>query len=200
MAACAGPDASKVPVDDTSVRTGADTQLLAPFFLQSIATAFNCNMAKVASVTFGYPGGGGAGGLRMPWLGFTDAQHSVSHHGNTADKLRKYGLMNAWTVSQVKLLMDDLAAIPTQSGTLLDDTTIYLFNRHGDGNGHTNFALPNVILGGTGGYFKMGQVLALPKTSPTQVLISIANAMGVDLKTFGSGAFMDVTPLPGIAA
>jgi hypothetical protein len=198
-AACGLPaTASKVPTDEASVRTGADTQFLAPFFMQSIATAFSCGMTRVASVTFGYPGGGGAGGLRMPWLGFTDAQHSVSHHGNGAEKLRKYGLMNAWTHSQVKYLMDQLAAVPTPGGTLLDQTTIYLFNRHGDGNGHTNFALPNVILGGTGGYFKTGQVLALPKTSPTKVLISIAHAMGVAVPTFGSGAFVDNSPMAGI--
>ena len=200
-AACGLPaSAAKVPTDEASVRTGADTQFLAPFFLQSVATAFNCGMTRVASVTFGYPGGGGAGGLRMPWLGFTDAQHSVSHHGNGAEKLRKYGLMNAWTVSQVKFLLDQLAAVPTPGGTLLDETTVYLFNRHGDGNGHTNFALPNVILGGTGGVFKTGQVLALPKTSPTKVLISIAHAMGVAVTSFGSGAFVDTSPMAGINA
>jgi hypothetical protein len=103
-------------------------------------------------------------------------------------------------VSQVKVLLDELAAVPTPTGTLLDETTIYLFNRHGDGNGHTNFALPNVILGGTGGYFKTGQVLALPKTSPTKVLISIANAMGVEVPSFGSGAYADTAPLAGITA
>ena len=168
--------------------------------MQSIATAFSCGMTRVASLSFGYPGGGGAGGLRMPWLGFTDALHSVSHHGNGADKLRKYGLMNAWIASQVKVLLDELAAVPTPAGTLLDETTVYLFNRHGDGNGHTNFALPNVILGGTGGYFKTGQVLALPKTSPTKVLISIAHAMGVDVGPFGSGAYADSAPLPGMTA
>jgi hypothetical protein len=207
-ATCTAPSAGMVPIDDTSVRTGADTQFLAPFFLQSLVTAFSCNMTRVASVSFGYPGGGGEGGLRMPWLGFTDAQHSVSHHGGNADKLKKYAAMNAWTVSQVKFLMDKLAATPAPGGmsggmsgvTLLDQTTIYLFNRHGDGNAHTNFALPNVILGGTGGYFKTGQVLALPRTSPTQVLISIANAMGVDVKSFGSGAYADTTALAGITA
>jgi hypothetical protein len=198
QAACGGPAIDKVPTDATSVRTGADTQFLAPYFMSSIATAFACNMTRVASVTFGYPGGGGEGGLRMPWLGFTDAQHSVSHHGGGAEKLRKYGLMNAWTISQVKFLMDQLAAVPTASGTLLDDTTIYFFNRHGDGNGHTNFALPNLILGGTGGFFKTGQILALPKTSPTQVLLALAYSMGIELKSFGSGAFVDTNPMPGI--
>jgi hypothetical protein len=200
QAGCAGPSMSMVPVDSGSVQTGADTQFLSPFYMQSIATAFSCGMTKVATLSFGYPGGGGEGGLRMPWLGFTDAQHSVSHNGGAAGPLMKYGQMNAWTVSQVKFLMDTLAATPTPSGTLLDQTTIYLVNRHGDGNGHTNFALPNVILGGTGGYFKTGQVLSLPQTSPTKVLISIANAMGVDVPSFGTGAYADTNPLAGIAA
>lgn len=199
-AACKSPAAGAVPVDDTSVRTGADTQFLAPFFLQSVVSAFACGMTRVATVSFGYPGGGGEGGLRMPWLGFTDAQHSVSHHGGNAEKLKKYAAMNAWTVSQVKFLMDQLAATPAPGGTLLDQTVIYLFNRHGDGNAHTNFALPNVLLGGSGGAFKMGQVLSLPRTSPSQVLISIAHAMGVEVKSFGSGAYAATSPMAGIEA
>jgi Protein of unknown function (DUF1552) len=208
MGICAGPAAAKdrVPVDETSVRTGADTEFLSAFFMQTIAAAFACNMTRVASVTFGYPGGGGEGGLRMPWLtmpgggNFTDALHAVSHHGGGAEKLTKYQLMNGWIASQVKYLMDQLAAVTTPTGTLLDQTTLYWFNRHGDGEGHTNFALPNVLLGGTGGYFKMGQVLSLPKTSPTKVLISIANAMGVELASLGSGALRDTAPLAGITA
>jgi hypothetical protein len=201
-AMCGGPMAamSMVPTDDTSVRTGADTQFLSPFFMQAIATSFACGMTKVASVTFGYPGGGGEGGLRMPWLGFTDALHAVSHHGEGADKLAKYQKMNAWIAGQVKYLMDQLAAVQTPAGTLLDQTTIYWFNRHGDGNAHTNFALPNILLGGTGGYFKMGQVLSLDKTSPTQLLISDANAMGVNVPSFGSGAYKDTAPFTGITA
>ncbi len=199
---CAGPAAAKamVPTDEESVRTGKDTLFLSPFFMQSIATAFACDLTRVASVTFGYPGGGGEGGLRMPWLGFNDALHSVSHHGDDPVKVSKYQQMNAWIAGQVKYLMDRLADIKTPTGTLLDETTLYWYNRHGDGHTHSNFALPNVLLGGTGGYFKMGQVLSLPKTSPTKVLISIANAMGVNLPSLGSGALKDTAPLAGITA
>jgi hypothetical protein len=46
----------------------------------------------------------------------------------------------------------------------------------------------------------MGEVLSLPRTSPTKVLISIANAMGVNLPSLGSGALRDTEPLAGIAA
>ena len=48
--------------------------------------------------------------------------------------------------------------------------------------------------------FKTGQVLALPKTSPTKVLISIAHAMGVAVTSFGSGAYVDTSPMAGITA
>jgi hypothetical protein len=82
----------------------------------------------------------------------------------------KYAAINQWLVSQMAYLMALLDAIKTPSGTLLDETTIYLFNRHGDGNGHTNYALPAIIGGGTGSYFKMGQFLQIPSpgVSPTK--------------------------------
>ena len=200
--ACAQPQRAMVPTDDDSVRTGADTQFLSPFFLDLITTAFTCNMTRVATMTFGYPGGGDAGGLRMPWLGFTDPMHGLSHHGGNPAAMDKYQKMSNWIAGQVAGLMQRLTAVPSSSGTgtLLDDTTIYWFNRHGDGNTHSNYALPNVILGGTGGYFQMGRFLQLPATNPTKVLISLANAMGVDVPSLGENGLKDTAPLSGLAA
>ena len=199
---CLQPMRAAVPTDDASVRTGADSEKLSPFFMDMIATALSCNLTKVASVTFGYPGGGGAGGMRMPWLGFTDPLHAVSHHGGNPAMLDKYRQMNTWIAGQVAGLLQRLAAIPMPggAGTLLDQTTVFWFNRHGDGNAHANFAVPNIILGGTGGYFRMGRFLQLPATSPTKVLISVANAMGVDVPTFGQKEFADTAPMAGISA
>ena len=54
--------------------------------------------------------------------------------------------------------------------------------------------------GGTGGYFKMGQYLQLPATNPTKVLISLANAMGVNVPMFGKDIFKDTSPLAGLTA
>jgi hypothetical protein len=196
-AECAMPTRRPVTGD---ARTGADTETLSPFFMDMVSVAFQCNLTRVASVSFGYPGGGDAGGLRMPWLGFTDPLHFVSHHGGNASKLDKYKQMSTWIAGQIAGLMDRLAAIPsaTGTGTILDETTIYWFNRHGDGDSHANFALPNVILGGTGGYFKMGRWLQMPRTNPTEVLISLANAMGVDVPTFGETGLMATSARAGL--
>jgi hypothetical protein len=199
---CTDPVRADVASDADSIRTGADSETLSPFFMDLIATAFSCNLTKVASLTFGYPGGGDAGGMRMPWLGFGDPLHFVSHHANDADKLDKYQQMNHWVASQVAGLMQRLAALPSASGTttLLDDSTIYWFNRHGDGDAHDNYGLPNLILGGTGGYFDMGRYQQLPATNPTEVLISLANSMGVDLQTFGEELYRATQPMAGLTA
>jgi hypothetical protein len=55
-------------------------------------------------------------------------------------------------------------------------------------------------LGGTGGYFKMGRWLQLPRTNPTKVLISLANAMGVGVPAFGEEGLGDTSPLSGLTA
>ena len=198
--ACTQPTKAVVPTDDTSVRTGADTEKLSPFFMDIISAAFSCNLSKVASVSFGFPGGGDAGGLRMPWLGFTDPMHAISHHGGNPATLDKYKQMSTWIAGQIAYLMQKLAAIPdpVTGKTLLDATVIYWFNRHGDGNAHSNTNLPNILLGGAGGYFRMGRYLQLPSTNPTKVLISIANSMGVNVPTFGKDAWMDTAPLSGL--
>lgn len=197
--ACSNPTRRAVTGD---TRTGADTETLCPFFMDMVATGFQCNLTKVASVSFGYPGGGDAGGLRMPWLNFTEPMHFISHHAGDATKLDKYAKMSTWIAGQLAGLMDRLAAIPSASGsgTLLDETTIYWFNRHGDGDSHSNSQLPNVILGGTGGYFGMGRWLQMPRTNPTQVLISLANAMGVDVPSFGEQGLSATSPLSGLTA
>jgi hypothetical protein len=112
----------------------------------------------------------------------------------------KYAKIQTWIASQIAGLMGRLAAHPSPSGTgtLLDDTTICWFNRHGDGNAHTDQNLPNVMLGGTGGCFRMGRWLQLATTSPTKVLISFANAMGVNVTSFGAGPFKDTEPLAAL--
>jgi hypothetical protein len=195
---CSKPTRRDVPHDEDAVRTGADTELLSPLFMDIIAGAFSCGLTKVASISFGYPGGGGEGGLRMPWLGFSNAQHGVSHHNEQAANVQKYSAMNKWTYGQVAYLMQQLDAVPHAGGSLLDQTLIYVFNRHGEGNAHTNFALPNLVLGGCGNHFKMGRFLQLPRTNPTNLLISLAHAMGVELTEFGQDALKAQGPLAGL--
>jgi hypothetical protein len=56
-----------------------------------------------------------------------------------------------------------------------------------------------MILGGAGGYFRMGRFLKLPRTNPTSVLISLAHAMGLeDVQDFGAADLAASGPLAGL--
>ena len=197
---CMPPTRREVPTGDAE-RTGADTEHLIPLFMDLLVGAFACGLTKVGSVSFGYPGGGGEGGLRMPWLGFSDAQHGVSHHNGQAAKQDRYTAMNTWTHLQVAELMRRLAAVPHAEGTMLDHTTIFLYNRHGEGETHSNFALPNLVLGGTGGYFRMGRYTQNGRINPTNLLVSVAHSMGLeDVDSFGKDELQASGPMPGLTA
>jgi hypothetical protein len=195
-ASCAAP--STTGIVPTPTQDGSEIQALSKFIMDTTSIVFSCNMYNVVTISMGYPGGGGVGGLRAPWLtyngsSFDDPLHFLSHNGGDPVLSAKYALINGWIVSQMALLMDVLKGIQTATGTLLDDTVIYLTNRHGDGNTHSNFALPGIIGGGAGGYFKMGQYVSLAQpTSPTDVLISIASAMGVPVPQFPLPTFQGV--------
>jgi hypothetical protein len=193
----------------SSVTLSQDTEVpaTAKNFQQMIALSFACDLTRVASVTFGYPGGGGAGGLRGSWLGFNDAHHSLSHHGNNGGKLDKLKKLMRWFGEQVAHTLGELERYPHPdgNGTLLDNTIVYWCSRHGEGNGHTNENLPNLIAGGAGGFFGdatmgkgTGRFLQLPGTNNCSLLLTLAWAMGVEAQTFGVGALKANQPITAL--
>lgn len=195
---CAAPVLAAVPKDDASIRSRADSKILAENFVDMIASAFACDLTRVASITFGYPGGGGTGGLRVPWLGVTGYHHELSHHGNQPQRVDGYNKITGWIASQMASLLSKLKKIPFEGGTVADHVLVYWFSRHGDGNSHSNHALPAVIGGGTGGAFRMGRFLRIAKSNNNQLLIAIAQAMGVPLEEFGYGTLKARGALAGL--
>ena len=184
-----------------------DVPATARNFQDMIALSFACDLTRVASVTFGYPGGGGSGGLRGSWLGFNDAHHSLSHHGNNGGKLDKLKKLMRWFAEQVTYTLDQLARYPHPDGggSLLDHSIVYWCSRHGEGNGHTNEHLPNVIAGGAGGFFGdaslgkgTGRFLQVPATNNCSLLLTLAWALGVEAKTFGVGKMMTSEPIAAL--
>ena len=86
-----------------------------------------------------------------PEIGVTEDHHSVSHHGNkpeTAGAVRQ-----DQRVSRLALrgFVEKLQSTPDGDGSLLDHSLILYGSGLGDGNGHTHFNLPAVLVGGAGG-------------------------------------------------
>ena len=127
------------------------------------------------------------GQAQMRWLGIQEGHHTLSHEPDTNqdahDKLQK---INTWFCGELAYLAKRLAETPepTGDGSMLDHTLIVWTNELGKGNSHTLDNIPCVIVGGAPG-FKMGRSLKLDKVAHNRLWLSLAHAMGHELKTFG---------------
>jgi hypothetical protein len=153
--------------------------------------AFSCNLTRV--ITFGYEQT--VTNQAHPWIGVKDGYHiGVTHNQPGAP----YAAVNKWIVSQFAYLLERLKATPdatTGSGTLLDNTIVYFASELGEGSSHSGQDIPIIVAGTGGGRIPQGRLLARPGQGNGNVLISLMQAMGVTVTSFGNGFS---TPLPGL--
>lgn len=160
-----------------------------------MAGAFACDITRVATLIMSPS----RSDVVLSWLGFTESHHQVSHYGDAEnDSKAKLTTMNQWYAQQIANFITKLKSIPEGSGTLFDNTLVVWVNELGIGNVHSHTRIPLMIAGSAGGYFKTGKYVSYPNGTPVNnLLVSIAQAMGVNLTTFGDPA-VSKGPLTGI--
>ena len=127
------------------------------------------------------------GQARMRWLDINDGHHSLSHKPDNDksayDKLMK---INKWFAGELSYLCKRLKQTPEPGGdgSMFDNTIIVWVNELGKGNNHTLKNIPFTIIGG-GLDVKMGRALQMPDVTHNRLLMTIANAFGNELKSFG---------------
>jgi hypothetical protein len=166
--------------------------------LDIIAGAFACDVTRVASLIF-CPS---RSDVVMSWLDFSESHHEVSHYVSPTDKDRdnKLTRMNQWYAEQISNFVTKLKSIPEGDGTLFDNTLIVWVNELGEGPPHSHTRIPFSIIGSCQGYFRTGRYVNFPGgTYHNDLLVSIAQAMGVDITTFGDTRFSK-GPLTGLTA
>ena len=186
-----------------------------------LVAALACDATRVASIQWAHT----VAPHVFSWTGTSEAHHSLSHmdDGNTAG-VAAFVAAERWFTEQFKYLPDRLAAMPEGSGTMLDNTLIYMFAEIGEGAWHTSrttkinfdnvnppapFAyMPITLIGGGGGAIKTGQIVRVnndPNPQQTgdtldrpagDIYLAICRAMGVEVASFGNAT----TPLTEILA
>jgi hypothetical protein len=168
--------------------------------LDVMALAMACDQNRVVTIQWG----SGAGGPIFSWLGMgaDDVNNKYNHHklshGATTDAATSPNLptdqwkgalhsIDQWYMTQFKGLLDRLAAYAEPNGSVLDNSAVCYMNDLGDGQQHNWMDLPNIIAGGAGGYFKLGQYIKLTRGSQTandtdapsnMLLTTLANSVG----------------------
>jgi hypothetical protein len=177
--AASGPACSK-----PTLATTTDYRATGKNHMDIIVRALACDLTRVASLNWG----GGADNTVMDWLGLTAGHHDITHRGSAASALTIK--IENWYAQQFFYLCDQLNRIQDVDGrTLLDNTAVVWLHEQQDGGSHGMKDMPWVVGGSCGGFFKTGQMLRFPGTAHTRLLITIAQAMGLSLKSFGDPEF-----------
>ena len=119
-----------------------------------------------------------------PQIGVTEQHHSVSHHGNDAQKIAQNVKVNTYHVTLFARFLEKLRSLPDGDGSILDHSLIVYGGGMGNPNPHASDPLPVVAVGGSVG--KGHRHITLPTRTPVGNLwLAMSNHYGSTIETFG---------------
>jgi len=151
--------------------------------MDMLVSALSCDITRVATLQFSQS----VSQQRFTHVGVNDHHHDLSHAGDSDVAAQaKLTTINRWYADQMRYLIAKMKAVPEGNGTLLDNTVILWINELGKGNSHTRRNVPIVLAGGCGGFFKTGRYLRFGGVSHSNLLLTLAHAMGLQsMSSFG---------------
>lgn len=171
-----------------------------PAMLELAALAFQCDLTRVMTFMFGQS----ASHEDFSFItGSTSEHHDTSHHQNNPANLAKLRAISRWQLEQYASFLKRVDGMTEADGrSVLDNMCAYFSSEISDGNSHRKYDMPVLLAGGLGGKIKTGgqHFMYMPMNFPRpvlgpsggphtgKVLISIANAFGLPITTFGDGA------------
>jgi hypothetical protein len=164
--------------------------------IELLVNSFAADFARIATFQIT----NSVGQPRMKWLGINEGHHGLSHEPDSnKEAYEKLIKINTWYCEQIAQLAKRLDETPEPGGdgSMLDNTTIVWTNELGKGNSHTRNNIPFVLVGGGLG-FKMGQAMDFKRVPHNRLLMTICEAMGQPVKSFGNPSFCRGGSLTGL--
>jgi hypothetical protein len=171
-----------------------------------MALAFQCDATRV--INYQQMNGGHSSYSSFPWLTpvVNRDHHSLSHHNGNVTAGLQLAQIEAWEIGLFSAFLQKLDAISEGSGTVLDNSLIFLSSEISDGNAHNqgattyaNFTAPTgkpiLLAGSAGGKFTTGRHAIYNSDPQANLFIAMLNALGVPATTFGMNG---TTPLTGL--
>ncbi len=147
--------------------------------LQLLATAFACDLTRVASLQFSTA----INSIRYPWLNSNGSGHTLSH-SQGEESQQEIVLREQWVAAQLAAFLTQLANIPEGEGSVLDHTLLVWGNELGWGVTHSHDDLPFVLAGGAPN-IRFGRFLQYDQVPHGGLLSSVLETMGVPWTGFG---------------
>jgi hypothetical protein len=168
----------------------ADFPTLGVAQTKNLVAALACDLTRVAVLQWST----GASGVSHDWANAPGSHHGISHgsEGVTASpEQRQQWLVNieTWYAGRMYDLCKALNDIPDGTGTLLDNTSVLWIHEQSNGGSHLRKDMPYVLAGAMGGAFRVGRCVQFNGVSHNNLLISLAEGMGVPTASFGDPDF-----------
>ncbi|MEM6994637.1 MAG: DUF1552 domain-containing protein [Myxococcota bacterium] len=163
--------------------------------IELLVMSLVCDLTRVASLQFRAALGGT---MTFTFLGQTEEWHEISHKGDGNQQgVDEKTAVNTWFAEQFAYLLQLMDAVQETNGSLLDNSVVFWCNELSRGNAHSRRDMPFLLAGSAGGYFPTGRWLQYNGASHNDLLVSLANSMGVQTNTFGNPAYC-TGPLSGL--
>jgi hypothetical protein len=156
---------------------------LARLQLDNVVAAFACDLTRVMTLQVGISNGY----HRYGFLGVSQHHHHLAHSTGNATVDADLLKINRFYAEQLAYLLKRLKAIPEGAGSMLDNSLILFGHEHSLGS-HSTKGLRFILVGQAGGALKTGRNLVYSGDSHQNLFVSVANLMGVDMKSFGAAA------------
>jgi hypothetical protein len=126
-------------------------------------------------------------GELFPEGGVSPSWHGASHHGDTADGIKRFADLNRYHVSTMARFAEKLKSIPDGDGNLLDHSLILYGTNMGNSNQHQHYDVAHLLVGGANGQLKGGRHLAYERKTVTtgNLLLSVMDMFGVHEEKHG---------------
>jgi len=147
-----------------------------------IAVAYQANLTRVASYIMVAEGTNRS----YTHIGVPDSFHPLSHHANHLERMHKLVRIQRYHVERFADFVAKLAATPDGEGTLLDNSMFLYGSNMANSDLHSNYPVPNILVGGGCGSLKGAQQVELPaRTTVSNLHLTVLNKAGLELQSFG---------------
>jgi hypothetical protein len=144
--------------------------------------AFQADISRVFTFMVAHEGSGRS----YAHIGIPEPHHPVSHHGDTAEGIAKYGKLTTYHVTKLAEFVEKLKATPDGDGNLLDRSLIYFGSGMGNGNAHDRNNPPVLMLGGANGKLKGNRAIKVENKEPTaNLLLTMSDMAGAEVEKIG---------------
>jgi hypothetical protein len=186
----------------SGLHTSADNSLVDPvtdaaipkvgrFMTDMLVMALSCRITSVASLQWCDT----EASHTYPWLGLAERLRFYMNDGGYHPK--ECTQIFTWYAEQHAYLIDQLQQAQTATGSLLDETIVFIGSNLQNPADHTKKDMP-YLLAGNGGGLRTGRWLQKDRESHNNLLVALFNLFGDDRQSFGTPEFC-TGPMAGLS-